>query len=115
MIPLYAYSPSLQTSVRVLEGLDGSNQMDLIQAFGQLGEASFLVTDTQLQVIREQLSHPQPEGTVWGLDPSDATLSNLGVHDVADPTQLWLEVKPPYTFSHAQALQLFAVGEQVSS
>ena len=114
MIPLYAYSPSQQTSIRVLKGLDGGNQMDLIEAFGVLDPASFLITAPQLAALQEQLAAPQPEGTVWGLDPSDATLVNLGVHEVEDPTQLWLEVRPPYTFSHEQVVRLFGVAEQVN-
>lgn len=114
MIRLYMYSPDKLRGVREIPGLDGSNQRDLIQAFGQLDEDSFLITWPQLQAIRQQLAGAQPEGTVWGLDPSDAILVNLGVHDTPDPTQIWLEVRPPYTFSHAQAIQLFADDEAVS-
>lgn len=114
MIPLYAYSPSQQTSVRQLHDLDGSQQLDLIEAFSALEVDSFLITAPQLETIQKQLAAPQPDGTIWGLDPSDATLVNLGVHETPDPTQLWLEVRPPFTFSHEQAVRLFGQAEPIS-
>lgn len=107
MAKLYSYSPTRQQAVTLISDRDSDNPLDVLAAFQGLAEDTFLIDETQLARVRAQLAPPQPADTVWGLDPTDAVLSHLGVHPGVDPQQVWLHVRPPYTLGHAQALHLF--------
>ena len=107
MARLYSYSPTRHQAVTLVSDRDSDNPLDVLAAFHGLAEDTFLIDETQLARVRAQLAIPQPADTVWGLDPTDAVLSHLGVHPGVDPQQVWLHVRPPYTLGHAQALHLF--------
>lgn len=107
MARLYSYSPTRHQAVTLISDRDSDNPLDVLAAFHGLAEDTFLIDETQLARVRAQLAIPQPADTVWGLDPTDAVLSHLGVHPGVDPQQVWLHVRPPYTLGHAQALHLF--------
>ncbi len=107
MAKLYSYSPTRQQAVTLISDRDSDNPLDVLAAFHGLAEDTFLIDETQLARVRAQLAIPQPADTVWGLDPTDAVLSHLGVHPGVDPQQVWLHVRPPYTLGHEQALHLF--------
>lgn len=109
MARLYCYSPVRQQAVTLISDRDSDNPLDVLAAFQGLAEHTFLIDETQLEGVRARLSAPQPADTVWGLDPTDAVLSNLGVHPDVDPQQVWLHVRPPYTIGHQQALRLFGL------
>ena len=104
---LYCYSPVHAQPVTLLPGRDSDNPLDVLAAFEGLPEQTFLIDAGQLSRLREQLTCTPPADTIWGLDPTDAQLSNLGVHAGVAADQLWLRVRPPYTMSHAQAVHLF--------
>ena len=107
MAKLYSYSPTRQQAVTLISDRDSDNPLDILAAFQGLAEDTFLIDEPLLARVRAQLAPPQPADTVWGLDPTDAVLSHLGVHPGVDPQQVWLHVRPPYTLGHAQALHLF--------
>ena len=107
MATLYCYSPVRAQAATLLPGRDSDNPLDVLAAFDGLPEQTFLIDAGQLERVREQLACTPPADTIWGLDPTDALLSNLGVHPDVQADQLWLRVRPPYTMSHAQALHLF--------
>jgi hypothetical protein len=109
---LYCYSPVHAQPVTLLPGRDSDNPLDVLAAFDGLAEQTFLIDAAQLARLREQLASPPPADTIWGLDPTDAQLSNLGVHPGVEADQLWLRVRPPYTMSHAQAVHLFMADVQ---
>lgn len=111
MPSLYRYSPARQQAVTAIPGRDSENPLDLLAAFDGLPDNTFLIDENQLQQLRQQLTGQHPADTIWGLDPTDAQLSNLGVHPGVQADQLWLHKRPPCTMSHAQALHLFGVDQ----
>jgi len=113
MARLYYYSPVGGKEVTLVPGRDSDNALDVLAAFDGLPEHTFLIDELQLQQLQQQLACAQPADTIWGLDPTDALLSNLGVHPGVEPDNLWLRVRPPYTMSHAQAVHLFKVEQNL--
>lgn len=111
MANLYCYSPVHQQTVTAIADRDSDNPLDVLAAFDGLPEHTFLIDEGQLQQVRQQLAGQHADDTIWGLDPTDAQLSNLGVHPGVQADQLWLHRRPPYTMSHAQALHLFGVDQ----
>lgn len=115
MANLYCYSPVHWQAVTAIPGRDSDNPLDVLAAFDGLPEHTFLIDEGQLHQLRQQLGGPHPDDTIWGLDPTDAQLSNLGVHPGVQADQLWLHRRPPYTMSHSQALQLFTAYQHTTA
>ena len=112
MARLYRYSPAHPQPATLLPDLDSDRPMDLLTAWSGLPEHTFLIDAEQLAAIRRQLQPSQPEGTLWGLDPTDALLRHLGVHHGNDGNALWLRERPPYVLTHAQACTLFGPADR---